>query len=146
MPDRSITLNRMDELLRFLPEFERPGRRFVKAWLGGQDTAGGDITFPYPVYEEDVVAFFRLAGQPWWSDIRYDPATASEMLGDDKFIQGCTLDDVRTMLTFCVRMERFCDGHWGHVLETGRVAALLRRLADLRQTLPEGHVSILEGD
>ena len=91
------------------------------------------------------MAFFRLAGQPWWSDYGYDPAGAAKMLGDDEFIRGCTLDDVRTMLTFCVRGERFCDGHWGNVLKTGRVAALLRRLAVLRAALPKGCAPMDEG-
>jgi hypothetical protein len=60
------------------------------------------------------------------------------MLGDDEFIRGCTPDDLPTMLTFCVRGERFGDGHWGHVLEKGAVTALLRRPAVLRAALPEG--------
>jgi hypothetical protein len=96
------------------------------------------------VYEEDVVAFFRLVGQPWWSASRYDPATASGLQDDDEFIQGCALDDVRTMLTFCVRMERFGDRLWEHVLETGRATALLRRLAALRETLLEDRASMRE--
>jgi hypothetical protein len=138
MAGSGITRDKIDELIQFLPRFERPGREFIKAWLDGQETAGGDITFPYPVYEEDVVAFFHLARQSWWSDYGYDPVRAAKMLGDDEFIRGCTLDDLRTMLTFCVRGERFCDGHWGQVLETGKAAALLRRLAALRETLPAG--------
>jgi hypothetical protein len=32
------------------------------------------------------------------------------------------------MLTYCVRGERFCDGHWAAMLESGRVVAILRRL------------------
>jgi hypothetical protein len=144
MAGRAITRDRIDELLLFLPRFERPGSRFIKTWSGGQKTAGGALTFPYPIYEEDVVVFFRLAGQPWWSDYQYDPAKAAKMLGDDEFIRASTLDDVRTMLTYCVRGERFGDGHWGHVLETGRVAALLRRLAVLRATLPAGRASLAQ--
>jgi hypothetical protein len=39
------------------------------------------------------------------------------------------------MLTYCVRGERFCDGHWENLLRSGRVVALLRRLAELREAL-----------
>ena len=142
MTRNAITRARIDELLHFLTPFEHPGRGFIKAWSRGPETPNGVRALPFPMYEEDVVSFFRLAGQRWWSASRYDPAKVSEMLDDDEFIQGCTLHDVRTMLTFCVRMERFGDGLWGHVLETGRVTALLRRLAVLREALPDGDEGI----
>lgn len=133
--DYTITPERADELLRFLPSFDVPGRKYTKTWAGGEETASGAITVPYPVYEEDVLEFFALAAQPWWSDSDYDPRQAQEKLEDDGFIEGCTLDELRSLLTYCVRGERFCDGHWESVLETGRVVALLRRLAVLKETL-----------
>jgi hypothetical protein len=135
MGDETITRERVKELLRFLRRFERPGRKYVKAWAGGKETAEGALTVPHPVYEDDVLAFFRLAGQPWWSDFSYEPREAYLMLQDDEFIGRCSLDDIRTMLTYCVRGERFCDGHWQNVLRSGRVVALLRRLAALEEKL-----------
>jgi hypothetical protein len=137
MTDDSITPERADELLRFLPGFSVPGRSYTKTWAGGERTADGAITVPYPVYEDDVLAFFGLAGQPWWSDYAYDPRQAHEMLHDDECIARCSLEELRTMLTYCVRGERFCDGHWEHLLGTGRIVALLRRLAVLREELAQ---------
>lgn len=125
----------MDELLRFLPVFEIPERGYVKEWGGGETTADGAITMPYPVYCDDVLEFFTLAGQTHWSDFDYKPLEAYEMLSDDGFIATASLDDIKTMLTYCVRGERFMDGHWAHMLESGRIVALLRRLAVLRQEL-----------
>jgi hypothetical protein len=135
MNDNRITVERIDELLRFLPFFEAPGRAYVKAWAGGEKTPGGAITVPFPEYCDDVLEFFSLAGQPWWSDFQYDPREAYAMLSDDRFISTCSLDDIKTMLTYCVRGERFSDGLWASVLESGRVVALLRRLAVLRDDL-----------
>ena len=132
MTDRMINRDRIDELLQFLPGFERAGRSFVRSWGGGEELPEGGLTVPFPIYEDDVVAFFWLAGQPWWADYEYEPRRAHKMLQDDAFIESCSLGDLRTMLTLCVRGERFCDGFWAHVLETGRVLALLRRLAVLR--------------
>jgi hypothetical protein len=57
------------------------------------------------------------------------------MLSNDQFISTCSLNDIKTLLTYCVRGERFADGHWAHVLKSGRVTAILRRLAVLRETL-----------
>jgi hypothetical protein len=137
MCDDALTLERIDKLLAFLPQLEAPGRTYVQGWGGGERTPDGAITMPYPMYETDVVTFFLRAGQPWWSDFDYDPRTAQELLRDDAHIARCSLEEIKTLLTYCVRGERFVDGHWLHLLETGRVVAVLRRLAELRQALGE---------
>jgi len=53
------------------------------------------------------------------------------MLEDVEFVRSADLDQVKTMLTWCVRGERFCDGHWGGVLKAGHIRRLLQRLAEL---------------
>ena len=90
---------------------------------------------PYPVYLEDVEQFYRLAGQPCWSDYDYEPEKAARVLQDDAFIQRATLAEVKTMLTYCVRGERFSDGHWAAMLESRRIVALLKRLRALRDQM-----------
>ncbi len=132
MNDDIITKAQIDGLLGFLPLFEVPGRRFVQTWAGGEETPDGAITVPFPEYCDDVLAFFWRAGQPCWSDFDYDPRTAHAMLSDDAFITACTLEEIKTMLTYCVRGERFADGHWERMLKEGRIAAILRRLMVLR--------------
>jgi hypothetical protein len=80
----------------------------------------------------DVVEFYHRAGQPCWSDYGYEPREAARMLADEDLIRRATLHEIKTMLTYCVRGERFGDGHWGAMLELGKVTALLRRLQVLR--------------
>lgn len=131
MTRASLTLDRIDELLAFLPSFNAPDRAYVKEWASG----GRKGHIPYPIYKDNVQAFFRLAGMPWWSDRDYEPGRARRMLEDDDFVQTCSLDEIRTMLTYCVRAERFGDGLWEYVLRHGHIQALLRRLAVLRDDL-----------
>ena len=132
--DRPSTSD-IDDLLQFLPGFERPGRAFVSSWGGGEDTGDGAVTMAYPIYDEDVLAFFMLAGRPCWSDYGCVPETARRMLQDDNLVARASLDQIVTMLTYCVRGERFGDGHWAAMLESGRIVALLRRLAVIRESL-----------
>jgi hypothetical protein len=87
---------------------------------------------PYPVYTEDVKAFFERAGRPPWADRGYDPGEALRLLEDDAAIQRANLDEFRSMLTYCVRGERFGDGLWQDLLEMGKIQALLERLLVLR--------------
>ena len=132
LDEKAHTLQKIDELLQYLPQLSAPGRVFILRWAGGETDASGAMQFPYPVYADDVVEFFGVVGQHFWSDYQYHPQTAGQMLADDERVAAASLAEVKTMLTYCVRGERFCDGHWGAMLESGRVVALLRRLAELR--------------
>ena len=133
------TRAQVDQLLRYLPLFEVPDRTFVERWAGGKETPDGAITVPYPVYPEDVLAFYQLAGQPCWSDYSYRPREAARMLADESAIRRATLTEIKTMLTYCVRGERFGDGHWAAMLESGKVVALLKRLRALRDQVEPDH-------
>ncbi|MCP4425622.1 MAG: hypothetical protein GY803_14095 [Chloroflexi bacterium] len=117
-------IDRIDVLLRFLPGFKASGRQSFAGWK----------TY-YPVYDDDVVEFFKLAGHPWWMDRGYQINEAGAMLRDDAVVQSASLDEIKTMLTFCVRGERFSDGHWEGLLKDGRIQALLRRLQIIREEL-----------
>lgn len=121
MKTKTIPPEKFDILLAFLPGFEQPGRTFQNGWKGMS-----------PVYADDVEAFYRWAKDPVWMDTEYDPARAGKLIQDDAYIANATLDALRPLLTFCVRGERFSDGHWAAMLENGRIQAILRRLAQLR--------------
>lgn len=133
-----ITPEKVDELLRFLPGFEDLGQPFVVRWAGGEAAEEGAVTMPYPVYAEKVDDFFRLAGQECWLDAEYLAVDPARMLDDDEAIGAATLEQVRAMLTYCVRAERFGDGSWEGFLRSGRITALLRRLQVLRSEISPG--------
>ncbi len=120
MSDVEITTADMDQLLAFLPIFEDAQFEPVLEWN------------PWPVYTAEVMAFFRLAGSPCWADYNYLSRPASKKIDDDAFVAAASLDEIKAMLTLCVRSERFGDGSWAHFLESGRVAAILRRLEVIR--------------
>jgi hypothetical protein len=59
------------------------------------------------------------------------------MLRDEKLVKTASLAQIKTMLTFCVRGERFSDGHWGEMIEKGYIRKLLGRLNDIKSELLE---------
>lgn len=122
----------MERLLSYLPLFDKPGRQFVKRWAGGEKLGEHSFNVSYPVYEEDVGHFFQLASQPCWNDTNYNPEAAGRMLEDELAVSNASIEGIRTMLAFCVRGERFCDGYWETVLKSGKVVALLRRLQQIQ--------------
>ena len=89
---------------------------------------------PWPVYDEIVKAFFEEASKDCWMDVDYVPIEAGRMLEDEARVRVATMDEIRTMLTYCVRGERFSEGHWGAMIEGGHVQRLLERLAEIQST------------
>jgi hypothetical protein len=118
--------------MAFLPPLTAEGFSPIREWRGHEKLADGAITMRWPKYEQAVSEFFRAAGQDCWMDFDYVPAEAGRMLEDPDFVRRASLDELKTMLTYCVRGERFCDGHWGAMVEQGHVRRLLERLKGLR--------------
>ena len=58
------------------------------------------------------------------------------MLVSDDGVRDATIEQIKTMLTYCVRGERFNDGHWAAMLEGGHVRRLLERLAEIQCKRP----------
>lgn len=132
MNSRPPTFQEIDALLAFLPLFSAAGFEPVERWAGGE-TSGGAMAMPWPQYNPAVEAFMRAAGQEAWSDDGYRPPLAASMLQDADFVGRASLAEIRTMLTYCVRGERFSDGHWAAMIERGYLRRLLERLRQLRQ-------------
>jgi hypothetical protein len=132
MKSRLPTKAEIDELLAFLPQLYAQGFRPVKRWMGGDRDTNGSIVMPYPEYDEVVDKFFKVASKECWLDFEYNPEEAYRMLKDEEAIKAADLAKIKTMLTFCVRGERFSDGHWEAMIEGGYVRRLLVRLGQIR--------------
>jgi hypothetical protein len=57
------------------------------------------------------------------------------MLRDEELVRTASLAQIKTMLTFCVRGERFSDGHWGAMVEKGYIRRILERLNEIKSQL-----------
>jgi hypothetical protein len=125
------TPQEIEELIAFLPRLYKPGFSPVKKWHGGDKDFDGVITMPYPEYEPIVKEFIKVAERECWTDYDYLSASAGQILEDEDAVKLAALDQIKTLLTYCVRGERFFTGHWGNVIENGYVRRLLQRLAEL---------------
>jgi hypothetical protein len=111
--EKPITTADIDELLAYLPRLRSLEGRY---W---EESATSYV----PVVEE----FFNLAGKGCWYDSNYQPEKADQMIEDTEHINNATIGDIKTMLAWCVRGERFCEGHWAVVLSSGKVFSILER-------------------
>lgn len=122
----------IQQLVAFLPRLYREGFQPVEKWEGGVRQKDGSYTVPYPAYQPEVLAFYQTAAQAVWMDFGYQPDEAWKMLSNPHFVANASLAQIKTMLTFCVRGERFSDGHWAAMIEQGHIRHLLERLSVLK--------------
>lgn len=130
------TLQEIEKLTAFLPRLYAEGFSPVTHWNGGREQ-DGSYTLPYPEYDPLVHEFYRAVSAGNWLDTGYNPGQAYQMIRDENLIKTASLSQVKTMLTFCVRGERFSDGHWAEMIEKGHIRRLLERLNEIKADLPE---------
>lgn len=121
------TLQNIETLTAFLPLLYAKGFSPVVSWEGGEKLKDGSLTMPYPQYEPLVQEFFQHVSSSWL-DYEYNPEQAYQMLRDENRVEAASLAEIKTMLTFCVRGERFSDGHWEQMIEQGYIRRILERL------------------
>ena len=124
IPDRA----RVAELLAFLPGFSAPGRDFFRHDKSIGPAEGEVSIWPHPTYDDDVVAFFMRIGVEPWVDPHYRSRRPERLMGRPDLLANAGYADVRAVLNYCARGERFCDGYWAEVLRQGVVQAALARL------------------
>ena len=121
-----------DRLITFLPILYADGFRPIRYWGGGNKTEDGVIVMPWPEYEEAVDQFFYAASDECWKAYNYTSINIREIACDPQRVACATLDQIKAILTWCVRGERFCDGLWGDVIDNGLIRNVLLRLQELK--------------
>jgi hypothetical protein len=125
------TLQDIEVLTSYLPRLYAEGFTPIVEWEGGEKLKDGSITLPYPKYDPLVEEFCRRVSSKWL-DYEYNPERAYQMLKDENRVKAASLAEIKTMLTFCVRGERFSDGHWATMIEKGYIRRLLERLNEIK--------------
>jgi hypothetical protein len=130
METRLPTLLEIRALVAFLPLLYTERFEPVIEWIGGNRGKDGIFRMPWPEYNPVVEDFYRLVASVWL-DYNYHPEAAARMLADKEFVKTASLSQIKTMLTFCVRGERFSDGHWAEMIQNGYIRRLLERLDEI---------------
>jgi hypothetical protein len=126
------TPQEFEELLAFLPVFSAPDFQAVTRWHGGK-AQDGSMTFLRPEYRPEVDRFVQVAAKPCWQDQHYVAKEPGPILADAAAVKKAGLDQVRSMLTYSVRGERFCTGHLEAMIDGGYLTRLLQRLKEIAE-------------
>lgn len=122
----------IDALLVFLPLMES---RHSGEWRGGERGPDGTITMPYFEYSEPMLAFIRACAENGWIEVFAWPQWADDarrLHEDPTALAGAGIETIRKLLTLHIRNDRFNEGHLAAMVEDGHMAAVLRRLEQMR--------------
>lgn len=134
------------KVIQFLPIFysTREGQQEpIAIWKGGQRLQDGSIQMPYPVYSSKVEEFVEAIGKESFLDHDYLKNKPESMLRDSSLIANASLSQIKSILTYIVRGERFCDGHWESMIKSGEVKLVLERIEILSKD--PAHVALQKG-
>jgi hypothetical protein len=129
-------------LAAFLPRISRKDFR-AGVPAGGERMANGVITMPHIAYGEVVREFEKAAHEHGWvySFDYIEWAQTEEgkrLLEDPSAIEVADFDQLRRLLTWYIRAERFCDGALFKAFEKGQILRIVERASVL---LEEGERS-----
>ena len=128
-----VTIAQIDELTACLPTVFGEG---TEPFVTEPNWEASDvIVLSGPKYSEGVRNLFFIAASEQWQDPDYISKGAEVMLGNPETIANASIDDIRTMLTHCVRGERFASGYRERVLKGGQILQILERLVVLRDKM-----------
>lgn len=128
------TLNDIFRLVTCGQRILRSGDCANPRWHWMQEQADGSLSWPWPGYPALMQEFVQEASRNCWSDPSYEPNDTARMINDAEFVATASLQHLRTMVTYFVRGEKFCDGHWAGMFRDGHVGALIKRMRELLPT------------
>ncbi len=129
----------IEALVAFLPRLYGDDAPPLVLWKEAEENDDGILVILPPEYDERVEEFMELVvSQSCWLDPHYLRKRAGERLGNEAQVRNATIPEIQTMLTFIVRGERFCDGFWAEIVESGPLRRLLERLSAILQEWPTG--------
>jgi len=125
MKDSIPSKTDIKELTNFLPLLYDKNIKLCKTDPNGDKLFGG-----FYVYHPSVNTFFELASQQHWQDYQYVDNFSDQMIKPGK-IENSSMNEIKTIITWCVRVERFAEGHWVGVIEKDIIKRLLKRLNNI---------------
>jgi len=121
-------LKSMDKVLKFLPIFEKQG-------FSAGEVVANKGQFPYINYSPEVRDFISTLNEsglirPFdWGSWQNE---ATRYFNDPAQLDSADIDTLSKLLTLHVRKERFCEGHLKHMLESGHIVEIFKRLRTIK--------------
>ena len=128
----------VDTVTSFIPVLSSIAANDVARWPEGRTEDGSLQLSLEPLYHPAVQALMHSFNenhfvQPF--DWVHWQSTADTFHRDPNLLAQASLETCIELITLHVRKDRFCGGHFGAMVRSGHITAILRRLSELRASL-----------
>lgn len=76
-----------------------------------------------------------------WVDVEYSAERSKQLLEDESLLASASLSDIKMVLTFLVRRDRFSAGSFGMAIESGDMRKIFNRLEVISNDMGGHHSS-----
>lgn len=126
------TVAQISALMPFLEKFESPNFSPGK-WQNPPEQ------FPWFRFDETVLQFVTALEDNGWITPDFDwtkwQGAARQYIEDPELIVSADAVTIQKLLMTHVRADRFCEGHLAGMFANGHITIMLRRLAEIRETM-----------
>lgn len=135
-----ITREGIDEVVSFIPVLKAMPKQDIARWPEIQKRPGNVVVVALePEYHANVVALRQCFTknhfvQPF--DWGHWQPTALKLFEEPDRLSKATLETCIKLITLHVRNDRFSGGHFGEMVSCGHIGAILKRLSQLRESVP----------
>ncbi|WP_299875639.1 DUF6508 domain-containing protein [uncultured Cocleimonas sp.] len=127
------TLEDFEEIIAFYPTLNRRDFDPIIEWKGGDKIEDNVNFMRWPIYDPVVKEFLKVADKECWRDHHFNQYVVSKMITSDVVVQCADLPQIKQMISFCVRGDKFMsEGYLGSMIKDGHVSRLLKRLDKLK--------------
>ena len=82
--------------------------------------------FAYPNYTNEVLSFINILSVKFWEDTNYTQKPVTDWLQNPMKLETLSIDELKSVITYILRQERFCEGFWLSTFEKGYFKFILR--------------------
>jgi len=127
------TLEDFEEIIAFYPTLNRRDFDPIIEWKGGDKIEDNVNFMRWPIYDPVVKEFLKVADKECWRDHHFNQYVVSKMITSDVVVQCADLPQIKQMISFCVRGDKFMsEGYLGSMIKDGHVSRLLKRLDKIK--------------
>lgn len=117
----------IEKAIAFLENFKNPQQSFL---VNQKDHRGLTLKHSFQ-YRKDVREFFILLQDSEWDYLDYLSPEIRDFIKHPQKIQFANLKQIKGILTYCRKGERYVEGHRNVMLKRGVVQEALKRLKNL---------------
>jgi hypothetical protein len=120
-----------EQIIKYIDYFSSDKIEFYK-WISPENQEDGVIVMGYPDYDEGVSSFINELYKTGLISGQYlDDLEKNKVSTPAELIETADIHLLKSILTYYIRQERFCDGAWAEAIKKNIFLRILLKFKEL---------------